>query len=156
MTQHRVLTLSRNFADNVGIKFYTPEEYFLQEVPRPFVRALEPSDHIGTGHGEYSPHTRPKESRNDNCSVPETFLRRNPQDIVLFCGSPGAGKSTFYWKHLEPLGYARVNQDTLKSVCCTTKDPDPNNRMPSNIREARKVYQSCWRILAGRKVCSSW
>jgi bifunctional polynucleotide phosphatase/kinase len=40
----------------------------------------------------------------------------NAQDIVVLCGSPGAGKSTFYWKQLEPLGYARVNQDTLKTV----------------------------------------
>jgi bifunctional polynucleotide phosphatase/kinase len=32
------------------------------------------------------------------------------------CGSPGAGKSSYYWKHLQPLGYARVNQDVLKTV----------------------------------------
>lgn len=25
------------------------------------------------------------------------------------------GKSTFYWQHLKPLGYGRVNQDLLKS-----------------------------------------
>lgn len=34
----------------------------------------------------------------------------------MFCGSPGAGKSTFYWTYLEPLGYTRVNQDILKTV----------------------------------------
>ena len=43
--------------------------------------------------------------------------KRHPLDIVLFCGSPGAGKSTFYWKHLKHLGYERVNQDILKTVC---------------------------------------
>lgn len=30
-------------------------------------------------------------------------------------GSPGAGKSTFYRRNLEPLGFERVNQDTLKT-----------------------------------------
>lgn len=33
----------------------------------------------------------------------------------MFCGSPGAGKSTFYWENLQPLGYERINQDSLKS-----------------------------------------
>lgn len=47
---------------------------------------------------------------------PVTFEKRNPLDLVIFCGSPGAGKSTFYWKYLQPLGYERVNQDNLKSV----------------------------------------
>lgn len=36
--------------------------------------------------------------------------------MVIFCGSPGAGKSTFYWNVLQPLGYERVNQDILKTV----------------------------------------
>lgn len=43
------------------------------------------------------------------------FEKTNDRDIVLFCGPPGAGKSTFFWKHLKPLGYERINQDTLKS-----------------------------------------
>lgn len=42
--------------------------------------------------------------------------KKNPVDVVLFCGSPGAGKSSFFWRHLKPLGYERVNQDTLKTV----------------------------------------
>ena len=36
--------------------------------------------------------------------------------MVILCGSPGAGKSTFYRRNLAPLGYSRVNQDTLKTV----------------------------------------
>jgi bifunctional polynucleotide phosphatase/kinase len=36
-------------------------------------------------------------------------------ELIIFCGSPGAGKSTFYWQHLQPLGYERVNQDILKT-----------------------------------------
>jgi predicted kinase len=49
--------------------------------------------------------------------VLEPFAKKNKLDIVLLCGSPAAGKSTFYWQQLEPLGYARVNQDLLKTVC---------------------------------------
>lgn len=50
------------------------------------------------------------------------FTKSNPLDLVLFVGSPGAGKSTYYWHRLKPLGYERVNQDILKSVCthCST------------------------------------
>jgi len=36
-------------------------------------------------------------------------------DVVLFVGSPAAGKSSFYRDYLAPMGYARINQDTLKT-----------------------------------------
>lgn len=52
----------------------------------------------------------------DLSAVPPKFSKTNKQDLVIFHGPPGAGKSTFYWKHLEPLGYERVNQDLLKTV----------------------------------------
>ncbi|KAI0393237.1 DNA kinase/phosphatase Pnk1 [Xylariaceae sp. FL0594] len=93
----------RNFAHNVGIRYQTPEEFFLGEPPREFTRDFDleaypyPDEDGGDGNGDV------------------LFEKTNEQDIVLFCGPPGAGKSTFYWKHLKPLGYERVNQDTLKS-----------------------------------------
>ncbi|KAH8821230.1 polynucleotide kinase 3 phosphatase [Xylogone sp. PMI_703] len=90
----------RNFAENVGIKFYTPEEYFLKESPRPFKRTFLPSDYVGTA---------------SSGDATLSYTKPNPQDIVLFVGSPGAGKSTFYWKYLQPLDYTRVNQDILKT-----------------------------------------
>lgn len=49
-------------------------------------------------------------------SASVSFARTHPQELVIFCGSPGAGKSTYFWKNLEPLGYERVNQDILGSV----------------------------------------
>ena len=91
----------RNFATNVGIEFKTPEEYFLDEAPRPYTRSFDPQ-------------TYTKEVT-DN--VLASFTKTQPLDIVILCGSPGAGKSTFYWTVLQPLGYERVNQDTLKTVC---------------------------------------
>ena len=46
------------------------------------------------------------------------FQKKNKADVVLFCGSPGSGKSTFFWTYLRELGYERVNQDTLKTASC--------------------------------------
>ncbi|KAL8872108.1 MAG: hypothetical protein Q9174_002204 [Haloplaca sp. 1 TL-2023] len=93
----------RNFAANVGIAFMTPEEFFLHESPHPFTRDFEPSNFLSL------PTSAPLDMS------PFVFEKKSPLDIVLFCGSPGSGKSSFYWKHLQPLGYERVNQDLLKT-----------------------------------------
>ncbi|KAL2013806.1 hypothetical protein VTN00DRAFT_1331 [Thermoascus crustaceus] len=90
----------RDFAANVGIAFKTPEEFFLGAPPEPVSRAFDPALYVSDA---------------PNAPAPVLFSRRNPLELVIFCGSPGAGKSTFYWKYLEPLGYERVNQDILKS-----------------------------------------
>ena len=89
----------RNLAHNVGIDFKTPEEFFLGEPPRDFARDFDLAKFPFVGDGEDG----------------TTFEKKYDQEIVLFCAPPGAGKSTFYWKHLEPLGYTRVNQDVLKT-----------------------------------------
>ena len=41
--QFDILRSSRDFAANVGITFKTPEEFFLQEDARPFVREFDPT-----------------------------------------------------------------------------------------------------------------
>ncbi|KAI4172241.1 MAG: hypothetical protein LQ343_003676 [Gyalolechia ehrenbergii] len=94
----------RNFAANVGIQFKTPEEYFLHEPPQPFTRAFEPTSYL---HSAFATSLD---------ASPFVIEKKNALDIVLLCGSPGSGKSTFYRKHLQPLGYERVNQDTLKTL----------------------------------------
>lgn len=88
----------RNLAHNLGIDFKTPEEFFLEEPPRDFVRDFDLAKFPFVGDGDDG----------------TTFEKKYDQEVVLFCAPPGAGKSTFYWKHLEPLGYTRVNQDVLK------------------------------------------
>lgn len=92
----------RNFAYNVGIKYQTPEEFFLGEPPRQFRREFDLASY-------------PEPVATEEGMSTVLFDKTNDQDIVLFCGPPGAGKSTFYWRYLKPLGYDRVNQDLLKS-----------------------------------------
>lgn len=98
-----VLKHPRDLAANIGLKFYTPEEYFLREDPEPFQRLFEPARYLGDQGADET-----------NGSI--DFKVSQDQDIVMFCGSPGAGKSTFFWRHLQPHGYERVNQDLLKTV----------------------------------------
>ena len=92
----------RDLAINVGINFKTPEEYFLNEEFLPFTRAFEPLTYLS--EGVLSTDT-----------TPILIEKKNRLDVVILCGSPGSGKSTFYWTKLKPLGYERVNQDTLKT-----------------------------------------
>ncbi|KAF4243315.1 hypothetical protein CNMCM8980_009614 [Aspergillus fumigatiaffinis] len=92
--------VDRGFALNIGVPFKTPEEFFLNQAPQDVQETFNPSSYIKTDTAD---------------DVPAPFTRQSPRELVIFCGSPGAGKSTFYWNHLEPLGYERVNQDILKT-----------------------------------------
>lgn len=93
----------RDFAANVAIRFHTPEEFFLGEAASLFVRPFDPATFIDVAPPAVAG------------SPPLLFTQKHDRELVLFCGSPGAGKSTWYWTYLEPLGYMRVNQDILKS-----------------------------------------
>ena len=93
----------RDFATNVGIGFMTPEEFFLGDDVKTFTRSFDPAAYLDTA----------VTSQTDN--TPIIFSKKNDLELVIFCGSPGAGKSTFYWQHMQPLGYERVNQDILKT-----------------------------------------
>lgn len=96
----------RDMAANVGIKFHTPEEYFLEEQVIPFSRPFDPSNYL----------LREVEAVSASTDVtPMVIEKKNHLDIVIMCGSPGCGKSTFFWRSLKPLGYERVNQDLLKT-----------------------------------------
>ena len=89
---------------NLKIPFYTPEEYFLGDPPAPFIMgAFNPLEYI------------PTPSLESIATARELIKPTTEPDVVLFVGSPAAGKSTFYRDYLAPMGYARVNQDTLKT-----------------------------------------
>ncbi|KAJ4400513.1 DNA kinase/phosphatase Pnk1 [Didymella pomorum] len=94
--------VDRDFAANVGLPFHTPEEYFLEQPVQPFVRGFDPTTYVN-------------KVAESSTSANPVITKTDVLDIVLLVGSPGAGKSSFYWKHLQPLGYGRVNQDILKT-----------------------------------------
>ncbi|KAL8930154.1 MAG: hypothetical protein Q9208_000771 [Pyrenodesmia sp. 3 TL-2023] len=123
----------RNFAANVGIEFKTPEEFFLQEPPHPFLRDFDPSLYLNLADS----------TSLDTDSI--VIEKRNVLDIVLLCGSPGSGKSTFYWRYLQPLGYERVNQDTLKTVALILF---PTCDLTTNVRQREKCLKVASNYLA--------
>ncbi|KAI0602315.1 DNA kinase/phosphatase Pnk1 [Biscogniauxia sp. FL1348] len=131
----------RNFAHNLGIKYQTPEEFFLGEPPREFSREFDLAAYPCPSGSDADADM----GDGGDGSREVLFEKKNEQEVVLFCGPPGAGKSTFYWKHLKPLGYERVNQDTLKtrakcfkaaaelldeghSIAIDNTNPDPGGR----------------------------
>ena len=94
----------------------TPEEYFLGEEPQPFRHTFDPKFFLNNDANPLQLGEKISPVQTLSQSTPVKFTKTNKLDIVVFCGSPGAGKSTFYWNKLQPLGYERVNQDILKTV----------------------------------------
>ncbi|KAG6005705.1 hypothetical protein E4U54_000289 [Claviceps lovelessii] len=96
----------RDFATNVGLSFTTPDAYFGGHDAREvnFIRDFDIQDFPF-----------------EEVAALETILdlkfqANETQEMILFIGRPGAGKSTFFKKYLRDLGYQRVNQDTLGNL----------------------------------------
>lgn len=88
----------RKFALNNALRFFTPEEFFHSAKPEEyFLDGFDPLAYKGPTKRDH------------------LFERLAKQEIVLFVGSPAAGKSTYYNTFLKRLGYVRINQDTLKT-----------------------------------------
>ncbi|PPQ66882.1 hypothetical protein CVT26_009822 [Gymnopilus dilepis] len=93
----------RKWALNVGLPFFTPEEYFLK-LPR-HENISMPGFHVSSLPN--LPHITPTSSP----IIPSP----KKQETVLFVGYPCLGKSTFFRRYFEPEGYVHINQDTLKT-----------------------------------------
>ncbi|KAH9975259.1 polynucleotide kinase 3 phosphatase-domain-containing protein [Lactifluus volemus] len=104
----------RKFALNVGVQFYTPEEYFLKISPAPYTL---PGFHVSSlKEGEnYCNRASRVAVRTSTPSAPSLIPPEQKPEIVIFVGPPCLGKSTFYRTHFAPAGYVHVNQDTLGS-----------------------------------------
>ncbi|KAI0371828.1 PNK3P-domain-containing protein [Pilatotrama ljubarskyi] len=93
----------RKLALNIGIPFYTPEEYFLGLPKAPYTL---PGFHVSSLPADLPP-IEPAE--------PPLLPAPSAPEVVLFVGYPALGKSSFFRTHFAPAGYVHVNQDTLKT-----------------------------------------
>ncbi len=124
----------RALAANIGIRFQTPDEFFLYAAHEAFAHDFDPAEYL---------------DRIANGAVTASFAKKSSQELVIFCGSPGAGKSSYYWQVLQPLGYERVNQDILKSV----RPPITLPFMPAELQQRDRCLKKAREYLeAGESV----
>lgn len=89
----------RLFALNIGLKFFTPEEYFLGWKTAPFnMPEFDPRE-LDCNARLYDP--------------PSASLISDQTEVIVAVGFPASGKSTFFQTHIIPKGYVYVNRDTM-------------------------------------------
>ncbi|KAK6028637.1 DNA 3'-phosphatase [Ostertagia ostertagi] len=98
----------RFFAANVGLKFQTPEEFFLdQSTPEPWgPPSFDPTEFFSMKKPLLEPEDTP--------------LPSATKEVLVIVGFPGSGKSTFARKLESEHNYMVVNRDTLGTwqKCC--------------------------------------
>jgi len=87
----------RKWAMNAGLKFYTPEEFFLGQSTSEYQLLGYDTSLVMPGGEPFTPTLSLK------------------SELVLLVGYPSMGKSTLYRKHLSPAGYQHISQDALGS-----------------------------------------
>jgi len=92
----------RFMAENLGLTFYTPEEYFLAQRP---VAYKEPSFNARAALQASGPLLDP----------PESSLTSPKQEVIVLVGYPGSGKSHFSSQHAAQSKYDVINRDLVGS-----------------------------------------
>ncbi|KAF9493422.1 PNK3P-domain-containing protein [Pleurotus eryngii] len=111
----------RKWALNVGIKFYTPEEYFLGHPPAKYELLGFHVSSLPVDIPPFTPTSTPLVPSSDHKPKSKGKSKPSPSpsppnlEIVLFVGYPGVGKTTFYKRHFADAGYVHINQDVLGS-----------------------------------------
>ncbi|XP_078368438.1 bifunctional polynucleotide phosphatase/kinase-like [Oculina patagonica] len=127
----------RTFAVNIGIDFFTPEEFFLNQKPAPFEwpafdpRLLDPNKPL--------------------LSPPTSKLQLDCQEVIVMVGYPSCGKTTFVKEHLVPRGYIPLDEDQFETwEECLSACNEALSRGQGVVidsanpdRETRKRYINC-------------
>lgn len=92
----------RKFAKNVGVPFLTPEQHFLGKKPTDMWEWRSVNPRVMN------------EEKYGDVEIPESIASKE-KEVVLMCGFPASGKSTFARRHFVSKGYKWVNRDTLKT-----------------------------------------
>lgn len=142
----------RLFALNIGVKFYTPEEFFMFQKAAPF------------NMPEFDP--RAIDTSAPLLDPPSASITSKSQEVVLLVGFPACGKSFFSQTYLIPKGYVHVNRDTLgtwkkcvdmcakslrqgQSVVIDNTNPDKESRQRYiNCAKTAKVPCRCFYFTA--------
>lgn len=98
------------FAYNIGLKFFTPEEYFLSQSQQAYnLPDFDPR--------AYSPEDPDKLKRRGIVPIKKDMNKDikwpGEVEVILMVGMQGSGKSHFVQSVLVPQGYKQVNRDTL-------------------------------------------
>lgn len=102
----------RLFALNIGITFYTPEEFFLKRPAAKFeLPAFDPRHVPDLPLAEIVATTVPNRSKFFNGDD----LPAGHTEVVVLVGYPASGKSHFAKEYLVSKHYSHINRDTLKS-----------------------------------------
>ncbi|EDQ85290.1 uncharacterized protein MONBRDRAFT_34318 [Monosiga brevicollis MX1] len=97
----------RMFAENIGIPFQTPEEFFLGQAP---VSSFD--------YGAFDP----KPLRAQLAAPPPTIDPSKTQEMIVMVGCPASGKSTLSKHKFEKEhGYTRINRDEMGTASKCSK-----------------------------------
>ena len=111
----------RQFAKNVGITFFTPEEYFEKKTIQPFEwddcdmkeqQILLQNESL-MNKISFSFESSHKNIIVENCSTNE--MKQNTKEIILFVGYPCCGKTSFYHKYLKQYEYELITPKLFQS-----------------------------------------
>ena len=150
----------RKFGTNVGVDFYTPEEFFLAEKKCSVFdwRTLDPGELLSSYSDKDVPNF-------------EEFPVKT-QELVLMVGRPASGKSSFTKRYFVPAGYVQINRDTLltpakcqkeaqkaieegKSVCVDNTNPKLADRsVYIEMAKKKKIPVRCFYFKTSLEVAS--